>query len=311
MQHRTRVEHILARLKLNTPDRVETVLALLDEDTPSPFQSLAAKGLKFAAGAGTRQIFEYIGPKLGKGRMDRELRDYIMLPLREVGILVQGWVDPKAGTVVPNYWKPKSPNNVYRIEEEFRELLDTPDDSFEAAVEEWESATEERVTRIVAAEASSLAEREDERLVTITVEIYCRHFLPDYEVVFIDDKDSDRSAPEYLEAIERLKLPLDLSTRWPDIILHAPETKRFWIVDCVETDGEVDAVRKREMTEAFEANGLMIDGFTTAYRTTLRFAQRQRQMDNIASGTYVWIAEVGGAEYLKESLVDAAEIEEA
>lgn len=300
---------ILQRLGLATQERVETVLALLDRTTPSPFQALAKVGVPFAAGAGTRQILDYIGPKLGKTRMDRELRDYIMLPLREVGILGKAWVDPDSHEVVPNYWKSKSPNNVYRLIEEFVELVSLREDDFEVAVEQWESATEERTTRVLTAEAAALAERDDQRLVNITVEVYCPNFLPEYEVVFIDDRDGERIAPEYADAVERLRLPLDLSSRWPDVILNVPGTNRCWIVDCVETDGEVDAVRRGEMEESFEGRALGIDGFTTVYRTIRRFAQRQTQMDNVAIDTYVWIAEIGGAQYLKKTGADVLEID--
>jgi hypothetical protein len=56
------------------------------------------------------------------------------------------------------------------------------------------------------------------------------------------------------------------------------------------------------MEEAFRGRDLVIDGFTTVYRHIRRFAERQSQVDNIASGTRVWIAELGGAQFLKEAL---------
>lgn len=309
MDIRARVNFILERLGLATEERIETILALLDRDTPSGFEALAKRGIPFAAGAGTRQVLDYIAPKLGKTRMDRELRDYIMLPLREVGILGKGWVDPKSDEVIPDYWKSKSPNNVYRLTDEFVELVSAPVDELEAAVEVWESATEERTTRMLSAEAAALVERDDQRLVSITVDVYCPNFLPEHEVIFIDDRDGERIGPEYADAVEQLGLPLDLSSRWPDIVLNIPDTNSCWIVDCVETDGEVDAVRRSEMHEAFESRGLSVDGFTTVYRTIRRFAQRQSQMDNIAVDTYVWIAEIGGAHYLKKTGADALEVD--
>ena len=79
-------------------------------------------------------------------------------------------------------------------------------------------------------------------------------------------------------------------------------TGRFWIVDCVDSDGEIDPVRKAEITTAFEAHGHVIDGFTTVYRTVERFAQRQRSEDNIAVDTPVWVMEIGGAHWLKKAL---------
>lgn len=85
-------------------------MALLDADAPSPFEALARAGLRFNSGAGTQQIFRAIAPKLGKESIDREARDQIMLPLREVGVLGSGYANTRTGSVEPNYWKPKSPN---------------------------------------------------------------------------------------------------------------------------------------------------------------------------------------------------------
>jgi len=299
---RHRVQAILEKLGLFTADRLETVLALLDDETPSDFPRLAAQGLPFASGATTRQILDYIAPRLGKRRMDRELRDAIMLPLREVGILITGYADTQSGKVIPHFWKPKSPRNVYVLNPEFERLLHRHEAEFEGALRAWEEATDERKTRIASAEAASLAAGKDDRLVSIALRLYCPRFLPGYDVVFVDDADGQRIAPEWENHVTRLRLPLDLASRWPDIVLNPPGTSRCWIVDCVETDGEIDPVRRQEMLESFGDRGLSIDGFTTVYRTARRFAQRQSQTDNLAPDTYLWIAELGGAQFCKEAL---------
>jgi hypothetical protein len=300
---RERAERILERLGLFTPERLETILVLLDDETPSAFRPLAGEGLTLASGATTRQILDYIGPRLGKkNRMDRELRDYIMLPLREVGILIRGYADTTARKIVRHHWEPKSPNNVYLVNPEFRTLLERDETEFPAALRAWETDTEERKLRLASAEAQAFATTRDERLVSIALAHYCPRFLPTYTVVFVDDTDGRRIAAEWEPEVERLRLPLDLHSRWPDIILNVPGTSRCWIVDCVETDGEVDAVRRHEMIEAFQDRGLAIDGFTTVYRNSRRFAERQSQMDNVASDTYIWIAELGGSQFLKMAM---------
>jgi len=299
---RRRIKQILEHLGLLTAEREETILALLDDDTPSDFRALAEKGFSFASGATTRQLLDYIAPRLGKNRMDRELRDYIMLPLREVGILVKGYADTKEGHVLPDFWEPKSPNNVYLLNPEFRALLETSAIGFDDALASWERATDERQHRIATAEAAAFALGRDDRLVSVALAAYCPRFLPDYMVVFVDDTDGQRIAPEWQEHVERLGLPLDLASRWPDIVLNVPETNRCWIVDCVETDGEIDPVRHQEILQAFSSRGLTIDGFTTVYRTLRRFAERQSQVDNIAADTCVWIAEIGGGQFRKEPL---------
>lgn len=286
-------------------------MALLDRNRPSGFAALADAGMSLAAGGTTRQLLDYIAPILGKERMDRELRDYIMLPLREVGILIKGYADTEQLAVIPHKWKPKSPNNVYLLATDFVELLETvPDDEFDQRLEEWEASTEDRITRIAAAEAAAFAEDADERLVSIAQALYCPEFLTDYEVVFVDDTDGARIAEEWQERVAELDLPLNLATRWPDIILNIPGTQNCWVIDCVETDGEIDPVRRREIEEDFTGRGLIIDGFTTVYRTARRFAERQRQVDNIAPRTYVWIAELGGAHFLKEPLLELGQEDE-
>lgn len=301
MDHRQRIRTALERLGLHTPEREECVVALLDDDGPSPFRALEEAGFKFGSGASTQQIFSVIAPRLGKESIDREARDQIMLPLREVGVLGTAYADTAGRTVEPAYWKPKSPNNVYVVTDDFRALLIVSDEAFEGELGEWLGSSGERMTRLATAEAAAAAAHEDERLVMLTIETYCQAALGKYEVVFIDDAEA-RDDTEWSDSISRHDLPLDPSSRWPDIILRDPTTGRFWIIDCVESDGEVDAVRKAEIDTAFEARRHVIDGFTTVYRTVARFAQRQRLMDNIALGTHLWVMEIGGAHWLKKPL---------
>lgn len=301
MDSRQRVRAALTRVGLLTAEREECVLALLDDEAPSPFTQLAEAGVPFSAGAGTQQIFGVIAPRLGKDRIDREARDQVMLPLREIGVLGIAYADTEAGAVEPNYWKPKSPHNVYVVTDGFRALLSITGADFAGALEEWVQSGDQRLVRMATAEAAAAAAHDGARLVPLTVEHYCPAALASYEVVFTDDEDA-RDATQWANNMRTHDLPLDLSTRWPDIILRNADTGRFWIIDCVDSDGEVDAVRKAEITFAFAERGHEIDGFTTVYRTVGRFAQRQRVEDNVAVGTYVWIMELGGAHWLKQAL---------
>lgn len=242
-----------------------------------------------------------IAPRLHRDHIDREARDQIMLPLREVGVLGIAYTDTATRSVEPNYWKPKSPNNLYVVTDDFQALLAVAEDTFEDLLDEWIAAGEQRMLRMATAEAAAAASHQDARLVPLTIDHYCSAALPDYQVVFTDDAETRENTP-WSENIERLDLPLDLSSRWPDIILRDPTNGHFWIVDCVDSDGEVDAVRRAEIESAFATRDHVIDGYTTVYRTVARFAQRQRTHDNIAIGTYVWIMEIGGAHWLKEAL---------
>lgn len=298
MDERSRVRRALKRLGIHTDAREECVVALLNNEAPSPFRALAAEGLTFDSGASTQQIFAVIAPLLGKDHLDRELRDQVMLPLREVGVLGTAYADTDSKAVIASYWKPKSPNNVYIVDAEFRALLAVDDDAFEAQLEQWLSTSDLRLQRMATAEAAAAAAHEDSRLVPLTIQHYCPPVLPDFEVIFTDDAEA-RDNSEWTEKIKRYDLPLGLSTRWPDIILRHSGTGHFWIIDCVDSDGEIDPMRKAEIETAFAERGHVIDGFTTVYRTVARYAQRQRSTDNIAVGTYVWVMEIGGAHLLK------------
>lgn len=299
---RNNVRRVLAHLGLSSQEQEETVMVLLDDEAPSPYPALAERGFTFADGAGTQRIFREVEQRLGRdGRIDRENRDMVMLPLREVGILGIGTADTKNGHVVRDYWKPKSPNCLYLIDEEFKELVHTPEAAFNEALDEWVQNTDERRDRMVAAETTARMEAEGGRLVPLSLERYCWVALGAYEAVYIDDEDA-RDNNDWSHNIEKYDLPLNLGSRWPDIVLRNSETGHFWIVDAVESDGEIDAIRKREIEDGFSERGHIIDGYTTTYRTLKRFRERQRQHDNIAPGTYVWIAEVGGSHWLKQAL---------
>lgn len=296
---RQRVAAILTQLGLMKPTILECVMVLLDDRTPSPFPALAKAGHPFSSGGRTRHILDAIAGRLGSGKIDREMRDYIQLPLREVGILRKGYADGGAASVVMDKWVPKSASNVYLVDPDFRAMIELESEAkFERASRKWLAGRDERLARIRSAEARQAAADTD-RLVPGTLEMYCPWYLPDFEVVFVDDADGTRIDPQWQGEVDRLNIPLDLESRWPDIILNIPATNRCWIVDCVENDGEVDPVRRQEMIQHFEDRGLAIDGFTTVYRTMRRFADRQALMDNIAPQTHVWVMEIGGGQWLK------------
>jgi len=296
---RGRAKTVLLALGLDDPRQLECVMVLMDDMTPSPFTALASAGLKFSSGATTRQIFDEISLRLRLRSIDREMRDYIQLPLREVGILRKGYADSTSGSVILDRWVPKSSSNVYVVDPDFRGMLELKSDTESSeALDAWIRNRDERVARIHSAEARS-ASGDVTRLVPATLEMYCPWYLPDYEVVFVDDSDGQRIAAKWREGVDRLGLPLDLESRWPDIVLNMPGTNRCWIVDCVETDGEVDPVRRKEIAEHFAERSLVLDGFTTVYRTMRRFTERQQVMDNIAPYTFVWVMETGGAQWLR------------
>ena len=113
-----RVRRILDTLGRHTPEREAAILALDDEEKPSPLPSMAKLGFRLSAGATNRQLLDEVAGRTGRQALDREMRDYVQLPLREVGILAIATADPRNGRFIPNYWKPKSNNCVYTMDEE-------------------------------------------------------------------------------------------------------------------------------------------------------------------------------------------------
>lgn len=298
-EKKRRIHRILTGLGRYYP-RLEAAIIFLDDDTqPSQLTRMAKLGYKISDGATNRQLLDGVAALTGESKIDRESRDYVQLPLREVGILAIATASPDEKCFILNYWKPKSNNCVYVLEPEFRALLRCSPTEFDNRIDDWLAGTSTRKARLDSAEAAAWANQQGGRLVPATQELYCPHFLPEYEVIYVDDRDGDRIAPEFQEKIMRLRIPLDLSSRWPDLVLVNPDGE-FWIIDCVENDGEVDYVRRDEMTAAFNAAGHTVAGYTTAYRNLNKFAERQKSHDNIADGTYVWIMEIGGSHWKKE-----------
>ncbi|HUZ80873.1 MAG TPA: BsuBI/PstI family type II restriction endonuclease, partial [Gaiellaceae bacterium] len=118
--------------------------------------------------------------------------------------------------------------------------------------------------------------------------------LSGYELLFIDDGDGDRIKEPYATKLKKAGLELNLDTRYPDTIFAHATKRELWIIDAVTSDGEIDPVRLTEISKWAEDAGWTLAGATTAYETFDRYAARQKAMTNIASDTYVWIAEIGG-----------------
>jgi hypothetical protein len=283
------------------------LVVLADSQTPNPQKALAKAGLKCSDGLRNTLLLAEVSHRLGLNSQDRENRDKVQLPLREVGLIGKALFDSQTGTVLPDVWKGNSNYCLYRLRPETVLLLSAASNQeFEIKLKEWLSDTPNRITRIADAEASAAAMMAEKRLVPLTIELYCARFLPEYEVVFVDDNaGGDRIPDEYKEVVQELNLPLHRESRWPDIVLYKKSTGTFWIVDCVESDGEVDYVRRDEIIDSFMVNELQVDGFTTAYRTIEKFKSRQKSKNNIADNTFVWIMDIGGSQFQKIPAPDA------
>jgi len=111
-----RLKDVLTRLDRAQNDTLDAVFALLDDTLPS-FFTKAAKKFKFCHGASTAHIACHIGIiQRGKGKLDREGRDYWLKPLWEIGALDKVYFSSEDTAFLPGHPKAKSPNSAYRIE---------------------------------------------------------------------------------------------------------------------------------------------------------------------------------------------------
>jgi hypothetical protein len=87
-----RLVELLDRLDSYSDLRAACLLGLTDDRTEHPVPALAAAGLSLSASGTTRQLFDYAAARLGKTRIDRELRDEVWPRLRELGIVQRSYV---------------------------------------------------------------------------------------------------------------------------------------------------------------------------------------------------------------------------
>lgn len=199
----------------------------------------------------------------------------------------------------------KSPNNSYAISDEARELLDTADDQWAAALDAFAQGDADRRMRVLQQEASAGATESDHsKLIRAAVEALRATRLHDYELVFVDDEDEKRVKDEWEEPLASRGLRPDLESLYPDAILVRDSDRSIWFVDAVTTDGEVDTTRHRELDEWARERGYTPTGYTTAYATWKRAGARQGKTQNLATGTTMWVAEDGGKLFDVESLAD-------
>jgi hypothetical protein len=310
-----RIAELLERLDSYSDLRASCLLGLTDDATPHTLASLANAGLKLSAGATTRQLFEFAGPKLSKTRIDRELRDEVWPRLRELGIVRRSYVltakEAKAEGRLIEYGvhrRAKSPNNGYALTEEARTLLiDTSDRDWPKKLDRFLADDSDRRLRVLqheAATASAAAPGDHAKLMRAAADALRTTRLPDYQLVFIDDSDEERIKDEWKRELEPRGLLPDLDSLWPDAVLVRDADRSLWFIDAVTTDGEIDETRRGELEEWAAARGHTVAGYTTAYETWKRTAARQAKVKNLAVGTNVWVAEDGGKLFVVESLTD-------
>ena len=297
-----RIAEVLRALDLASPNRIDAVFALLDDNRRSWFSVLADE-VPFCAGASTGQIGCHVGIlQRGRGKLDREGRDNWVKPFREIGAVHAIYLDPETRTFVDGHPVAKSPNLAYRLAPSFVAVL-RGDDGL--TLDSWskEDAMRERL-RFRAEQAEAVKQQTSTPhvdLIRACCDAYARRFLPGYEVLYIDDSDGDRIAGEDRAKLAEAGIEIILDDAMPDVLLWKRETDELWIIEAVTSDGEVDQHKVNQVRILAKRNGKKVGGFTTAYSTWKKAAARQAKEKNVAVGSYVWIREDAAKQFRAES----------
>jgi hypothetical protein len=300
-----RITRVLRALDQDSTDCCDAVFALLDNHLDSLFQSAPA-GSTFCDGASIAHIASHIGVlQRGQVKLDREGRDYWIKPLRRIGAVAEIYLDPKSGRFLPGHPVSKSPNSAYRLNDEFKRILQAREIDWPRLLDEWirDEALRERLAfqaRQAAATQESV-NTSNADLIEACCTQYSPRFLPGFDVIFTDDADGDRITEDDKEALRDAGLELRLGDAMPDVLLWNSTTDALWVIEAVTSDGEVDDDKVRRLSAFSQRHGKPSIGFTTAYPTWRVAAQRQGRHKNIAADTFVWIREDGSKHYRAEA----------
>lgn len=293
--NKERIRATLRAIDRETDDMVDAVFALLDNITPSLYSG-APLNAHFCDGASTQQIAIHIGTfQRGGTRLDREGRDYWIKPLRDIGAVEAVYLQPETGAFVLGHPVPKSPNSAYRLSASFVDVLKAPEQNWQPRLQEWIREDNVRIRLQRQAELANLArsavDTKHADLINACMTFYVPTFLPDFQVVYIDDGDGDRITEAQRAALAAAGVTLGLGDSMPDVLLWNETKEQLWVIEAVTSDGEVDLHKVDQMTELAQRAGKRGVGFTTAYQTWKTAAARQSRHKNLPPDTYLWIME--------------------
>ena len=220
---RARVKQVLDKLLLGDKlDIVDAVFSLLDNETPSWFPS-APKGTKFSDGATTAHMGCHVGIlQRGGGKFDREfVRDYWIKPVRELGAVEA--ITLIDSVFVAGHPIAKSGNSAYRLNSDFKAVLQASEPQLDKTLRAWASQDAVRKRRAYQAKVEEEARKQVDsghsQLISDSVEHYAKRFLPGYEVLYVDDGDGDRITEEDKEKLAGAGITLQLGDAMPDVLL--------------------------------------------------------------------------------------------
>lgn len=307
---KARIQQALEFIGRGSSDQVDVVFALLDT-TPSWFPTAAKLGFKFHDGASTAHLGCHVGIlQRGKGKLDREGRDYWLKPLWELGAVEQVYFTGEA--FIDGWPIAKAPTGGYRLSASFLEILKSPEEEWRKKLTAWASADATRsrlkLQAELAATAKASVDSSHEILIKASVEEYAPRFLQGYELVYVDAFDGDRVDAEDRERLKRAGLEIKLEDSMPDALLWNPKTDWLWVIEAVTSDGEVDLHKVEGIQKIAARSGKKGVGLTTAYMTWKDAAQRQGKLKNLAPGTCLWIHEDGSKQFKIETFKAPGEL---
>lgn len=289
-----KVAVVLCAIDRATVDMIDVVYSLLDDRYPNLF-ARASSEARFCDGATVAHIATHVGIlQRGATKLDREGRDYWLKPLWEVGAVEKIYFDPKTRAFVLGHPVAKSPNNGYRLASSFAAIL-AMEKGWEQALQKWISDDQKRLRLRMQAEmakqSSSRIGSKHKDLIQKCVLAFAQHFLPDYQVLYVDDSDGDRITEAEKDTLAAAGIEIGIADAMPDVLLYNDAEKSLWVIEAVTSDGEVDLHKVDQLTELAKRSGYQSVSFTTAYPTWKVAAARQGKHKNIPPGTFIWIAE--------------------
>ena len=272
-----------------SPDLIDVILCLLDDSFPS----LLVEGLTISDGATTANIACYVGILMRRGnKLDREGRDYWIKPLVELGIIRLVTFRPETRDFIDGHLRAKSPNSAYRLNSDFVALLKR---GREKDIKSFFGSNETTKRRLLHAKLikDSIATHGNgphAELIILACAHYAPYFLAGYEVAYVDDSDGDRISKNEKKKFAQFGITLTLEDCWPDVLLINPTENSIWFIEAVVSDGEVDAAKMQRFLSYCNRHGKNLGGATTCYHTWKELASRQTRQENLAVGSYIWVA---------------------
>jgi hypothetical protein len=292
---KNRIRDVLELIDRSNADTIDVTYALLD-DTQSSWFSNAPGGARFSDAASTAHIACHVGIlQRGKGKLDREGRDYWLKPLWEIGAIEKAFLDSKNGRFVAGHPVAKSSNCAYRLSSGLVAILKAPEGTWKTMLASWAKEDDQRRRLALQAEEALRVGQEVTAthaiLIAQALAIYVPRFLPDFEPLYVDDGDGERITAADRERLEAAGLELKLEDSIPDVLLWNRATDRLWILEAVASDGEVDRHKVEQIAAIVKRSKKTAAGFTTIYPTWRVAAARQGKFKNVPASTYIWILE--------------------